>query len=83
MKKNIESPCLVPGHGQVTKDLQEIKRQQQESISYVRDLREAIRNHDHETLEGLIANCLFPRFMKKAHEENQKLIKKELNEILS
>jgi hydroxyacylglutathione hydrolase len=81
LKKQVTS-LLVPGHGKVTKDLHEIKRRQQESISYVRTLREAIRNNDHKTIEDLIADCPFPRFMRRAHEENQKLMKKELDEIL-
>jgi hydroxyacylglutathione hydrolase len=67
---------VYPGHGQVTEDLQEIKQRQEESLSYIHDLRRAIRNNNQVEVDELIKGCLFPRFMKKAHMENQtKLIK--------
>jgi hydroxyacylglutathione hydrolase len=69
---------LVPGHGQVTEDIQEIKHRQEESLSYIRGLKEAIRKDNQVEVDKLIKGCLFPRFMKKAHTENQIKIIKEV-----
>jgi hydroxyacylglutathione hydrolase len=69
---------LIPGHGQITEDLQEIKRRQEESLSYIRDLRAAIHNQNQSEVDELISGCLFPRFMKKAHTENQIIMSKEV-----
>lgn len=69
---------LVTGHGNPTSDQLEMKRRQQDSLKYIRNLRELILAKDEVGINHLIDGCRFPRNMKKFHHENYLLLKKEL-----
>lgn len=67
---------LVPGHGHVTESEEEIQRRKQVSLSYIKELRNAIQS-DRESIH-LIKGYSYFRGMKAFHEDNISLIKKEL-----
>lgn len=69
---------LVPGHGQVTDDIQEMRSRMKKSLAYIIELRDAIIRDDQIKLEDMINEYPFPKGMKSFHEHNQSLIKEEL-----
>lgn len=76
--QNHNIKLLVPGHGLITGEYDEIIRRQQESLKYIRELRNAVLNNAQKKIDDMIEGCLFPRFMKKCHYENRDIIKSEL-----
>ncbi|WP_258881681.1 MBL fold metallo-hydrolase [Paenibacillus sp. sptzw28] len=73
---------LITGHGDSTDQRAEMKRRQSDSLEYIRAMRSYILAGDQIRIDGLIANCRFPRNMRKFHKNNQLLIQKELESRL-
>lgn len=69
---------LVPGHGNVTESLEEIRTRQQDSLIYIRELRTAVINEDNKAVRRLFKDRPFRESMKAAHANNEKRIKGEL-----
>ena len=67
---------LIPGHGNVGKGVNEILKRQNDSLNYILKLREQLKNN--KPIDNLIQDYSFPRFLKKMHQENVDIIKKEL-----
>lgn len=72
---------LIPGHGNATNDLLEIKKRQKEALIYIQQTRKFVMDNDASGLERLIEGCLFPRNLRKCHEKNIRQIKKELDSV--
>lgn len=69
---------LIPGHGDVTMDEAEIITRIQDSYEYIHNLRDAVQNGKEFSTEALFQRYQFPGVMQKYHNENVKLIQKEL-----
>jgi len=69
---------LIPGHGQATDDLQEMRNRCNRSFQYIRDLRDALLRNDEDQAQQLIRDQPFLRNVKNYHESNLTLVKKEL-----
>lgn len=69
---------LIPGHGQITNNTQEMKSRMGKSLSYIKELRDAIIKDDQHKLDAMVDEYPFPKSMKSFHEQNQSLIKEEL-----
>lgn len=69
---------LIPGHGNSTTDLGEMKRRQASDYAYITGMRAAIRAGDQAAIDELIEGCKFPRNMRKFHRGNQSLFEREL-----
>ena len=70
---------LIPGHGAVTADPDEMKRRLDSSGQYLRRLRDAVlQNEAVPELERLIAAYPFPKFLRECHNRNRALIAAEL-----
>jgi len=74
--KNHNVELLIPGHGNVGKGVNEILRRQNDSLNYIHKLRELLKNN--QPIDNLIKDYSFPRFLKKLHQENAEIIRKEL-----
>lgn len=72
---------LVPGHGQTTDSIEEMKRRQREALDYIQTLRKAISEKKQELLDGMIEEFPFYKGVKENHQHNQKLIQKELKAL--
>lgn len=70
---------LVTGHGSPTRDVTEMKKRQQDSLQYIREMRKLVLTEDEEGINRLIEGCKFPRNMKKFHDHNRLLFTAELN----
>ncbi|MDX1806534.1 MAG: MBL fold metallo-hydrolase [Paenisporosarcina sp.] len=69
---------LVPGHGQMTEDEDEMKRRIVLAQDYLERLIDAVTREDEEAILGLEKEMSFPsNFTKGCHEENVSIIKKE------
>jgi hypothetical protein len=69
---------LIPGHGQVTSSQAEMIQRKDQGLEYIRNLRDAVAHHNLAWLEKYFAQYPFPLGMKPFHEENIKLVQKEL-----
>jgi hydroxyacylglutathione hydrolase len=69
---------LIPGHGSVTTDVQEIQKRKQDSLDYILQMREAIQANDEAAMERLIAHYSFVAGQKLFQQGNIELFKKEL-----
>jgi hydroxyacylglutathione hydrolase len=69
---------LIPGHGNVTASAEEMTARMDRSLAYIHAMQEAIRQKDWDASNRLIQNCPFPGGMKDFHENNRKLMMKEL-----
>ncbi len=69
---------LMTGHGNVTADQDEMKRRQQASLAYIRELREAVEADDLAKLDAMIDGHAHPRAKRRFHLANQRLIEQEL-----
>lgn len=67
---------LIPGHGSVTEQVEEIRKRKRDSLHYIKELRKAILNNQNG--EHLIESYAYPKGMKSFHEANIKLVQKEL-----
>ncbi len=70
----------MPGHGDCTDNLEEIKRRKIEGQEYIRQLRSAIKEGQPYNEDLLWQRYQFKGGMRGFHEGNVKLIKKELEE---
>ncbi len=68
---------LVPGHGQVTTDREEMRARQQQSFEYITALRQYIASSDQAAIDAMTADCAFPLGMASFHAGNQALMRKE------
>lgn len=69
---------LIPGHGNFTDDIEEMKKRQADSLAYIHEMREGIAQGNQEQIDMLIEGCRFPRNMKKFHKNNQQLFEIEM-----
>jgi hydroxyacylglutathione hydrolase len=72
---------LVPGHGNMTCIQMDMLQRCEHSLQYIQMLREAIRTGDDAEMDAFIRDRPFPMGMRKYHEDNKKLLKKELQSI--
>ena len=70
---------LITGHGNPTRDIVEMKKRQQDSLQYIRQMRKLVLTENEEGINKLIEGCKFPRNMKKFHDDNRSLFTEELN----
>lgn len=68
---------LIPGHGNVTEDQMEMQRRRLASESYIVRMRQAVKNNSQTAMDALIAECPFPRNMRRYHEHNRRLLTEE------
>ncbi|MCB0522158.1 MAG: MBL fold metallo-hydrolase [Lewinellaceae bacterium] len=68
---------MVPGHGDVATDQEEILHRTQSALDYLRQLRQHVERGDPFDLKKLWEQYHFPRVMKKFHEGNMALLTKE------
>ncbi|MFO1445083.1 MBL fold metallo-hydrolase [Bacillus sp. Bva_UNVM-123] len=68
---------LVPGHGHVTGNREEMNKRKEESLRYIKDVRSAIESEGDSFY--LIEGYSYLRGMRAFHEGNINLIKKEQN----
>ncbi|MEC1177449.1 MBL fold metallo-hydrolase [Metasolibacillus meyeri] len=66
---------LIPGHGHMTTDKEEMIKRQQESFTYIKALRECILQQ--KDSEHLIENYAYPRNMRAFHQANIRLMEGE------
>ena len=71
---------LIPGHGDYTKSIEEIKKRKQEGLDYILRLRSAIKEGRPFQEDLLWQRYRFKRGMRGFHDENIKLINRELGE---
>ncbi|MEX1029340.1 MAG: MBL fold metallo-hydrolase [Paenibacillaceae bacterium] len=69
---------LIPGHGNVTEDQLEMQRRCLTAEYYIVHMRQAVIDNDQIAMDGVIAECLFPRNMRQYQEHNRKLLAEEL-----
>lgn len=69
---------LVPGHGNPTKDRQEIIKRKISSLEYIHELRSALENDDEERADKLLNEWQFLGVMSEYHKGNKDLMKREL-----
>ena len=69
---------LMTGHGNVTSDRDEMKRRQLASLTYIRELREAVEANDLAKLDAMIDGHAHPRVKRRFHLANQRLIEQEI-----
>jgi glyoxylase-like metal-dependent hydrolase (beta-lactamase superfamily II) len=70
---------LITGHGDSTRSKTEMMQRIGESRSYLDRLEASIRSGSTFDLESLFNRYRFPRIMKKFHEDNIELMKRELS----
>jgi glyoxylase-like metal-dependent hydrolase (beta-lactamase superfamily II) len=71
---------LVPGHGNVTTDPLEMQTRIEQSVRYLRKVRQYVTEGNQEELDAMLNHVPFPRGMKSYHEHNQQLIRKEIEQ---
>jgi hydroxyacylglutathione hydrolase len=69
---------LIPGHGDIAFDIEEIQKRKTENLQYISDLRASLTEGKNFDLKKLWKKYRFPRIMKRFHEGNVELIKKEI-----
>lgn len=69
---------LIPGHGDATEDIAEIKQRIVDSKNYILELRTSLLNNTFFDTTKWLNHYPFPKFTEQAHENNVTLIKKEL-----
>lgn len=74
---NDNPQLLIPGHGNVTEDQAEMQRRRLASEDYIVRMRQAVMNNSQTAMDALIAECPFPRNMRRYHEHNKKLLEAE------
>lgn len=68
---------LVPGHGQVTADLQEMRQRRQHALGYIHALRQYVQAGDQSAINAMLEECAFGRGMTAFHERNQARMRAE------
>lgn len=72
---------LIPGHGQVTEDNDEINSRVQSSKSYLKRLIHAVQSKDEQTLKDLRDMMPYPSsFTTECHDKNVSIIREEYME---
>lgn len=69
---------MVPGHGQTTSSLAEIKHRQQVGLNYISTLRKAVIENKQDVIDAVIDGYPYHKGVERNHRQNQNLIKKEL-----
>ncbi len=69
---------LIPGHGDSTTEVAEMKRRQTADFAYIAAMRKAVKEGDQAAIDALIDGCPFPRNLRKFHRGNQELFEREL-----
>ena len=69
---------VVPGHGDYTTDTKEMVKRIEESKNYIAELEESIRTKKEFNETKLYTRYQFPIIMNQFHQNNIKLVKKEL-----
>lgn len=69
---------LVPGHGSVASNYPEINKRIKDSQLYIENTRKLLCENKEEQTYMILRNYSFPHIMKKFHEGNIELMKKEL-----
>jgi len=69
---------LIPGHGNVTADQLEMEQRRLTAEDYIVRMRQAVSNNDQIVMYSLIADCPFPRNMRRYHEHNKRLLEEEI-----
>ena len=72
-----EVRLLVPGHGKVATEREDILARKNEALGYVQELRQCLAEGREFEVEKLWRRYKFPRGMRKFHEENVALMRKE------
>ncbi|MEI4802036.1 MBL fold metallo-hydrolase [Bacillus sp. FJAT-51639] len=70
---------LIPGHGGFTKDQAEMKKRISESVHYILQMKQLLLEDKQEETYDLIKKYSYPKAMKKFHNYNLTLLKKERN----
>jgi len=73
-----EIKLLIPGHGDATEDITEMKQRITDSKNYILELHDSIKNQTIFDTQKWLQHYPFPKFTKQAHANNLALIKKEL-----
>ncbi|MEL3961418.1 MBL fold metallo-hydrolase [Lysinibacillus endophyticus] len=68
---------LIPGHGHITDIVEEIKFRKMVSLTYIKELREAIEKG--KDSQNLLQGYNYLSELQSCHEQNIELMKKELN----
>ncbi|WP_230199394.1 MBL fold metallo-hydrolase [Bacillus ndiopicus] len=66
---------LIPGHGNMTMEIEEIKKRQRDAATYIKALRKCIEQE--KDSEYLIAGYAYPRNMREFHKGNIRLMQAE------
>jgi len=69
---------LIPGHGSVTGDSEEIEKRIRDSKEYISKTRQLMTENKELETYSVLNHYSFPRIMKKFHEGNVNLLKKEM-----
>lgn len=73
-----EIKLLIPGHGDATEGIAEIKQRIADSKNYILELRNSIQNQTVFDKVKWLNQYPYPKFTKEAHDNNVALITKEL-----
>ena len=73
-----EIKILIPGHGDATEDIAEIKQRIADSKNYILELQDSLQNQTVFDKEKWLNHYPYPKFMGQSHENNMALIKKEM-----
>lgn len=68
---------LVPGHGHIATNIEEIRKRKEDSKRYIKEIRNSIRGNGDS--HHLISHYSYWRELNFSHEENIALIQRELN----
>ncbi|WP_088068537.1 MBL fold metallo-hydrolase [Gottfriedia luciferensis] len=75
---NFDNHLLIPGHGQIATDKNEIMKRIKLGRDYLQRLQIAVQEEDEKMIRSLENEFLFPSgFTKYCHESNVKIMKKE------
>ena len=77
--ENEEVKMLIPGHGNISTTKEEMRKRIKKANQYLSDLEKSLKSGTEFDLEQLFTDYHFPIIMKKFHEANVALMKKELN----
>ena len=69
---------MIPGHGDAASSEIEIRQRIDEAIQYVEALRESVWKDQKMEIKSWLERYDFPIGLRKAHQKNLKLVKKEL-----
>ena len=73
---------MVTGHGDVALTQEEIQTRAKDSLAYIRELRQCVKVGKTFDFDKLMQQYAFPKIMKKFHDANVELMRKEKGENL-